>query len=184
MATAGQQTRIDDRVFKKKMRALLNQLEDFSPVFLTIARMFYQSRRSIFRLKSRGQYKDLSTGKDGKGGYKRWKELKYNGRIYPILRAEGTLMRAITNMGGPGNYTRIGKKFFVVGVDDKDIPYAKFHNSRRPRSKMPFRPFVFWGEEAPATMVNMTHETKKLHARAIASLKRFIKRSTKNIGFK
>ena len=168
---AKNQTFIDDTQMRRKMQMVRNVVEDISPALHTIARMFYQSRRTIFALKGPGQYKDLTPK------YSAFKVSKY-GFNYPILKASGRLERSITQMGSSENVTIITKKDLIVGTS---VPYAKYHNSRLPRKKMPFRPFVFWGPEAPATMRNMTSETKNLYARAYSVLLRYVKKSLENL---
>ena len=162
---------IDDRRMKRKMKKILRITGDLSPAFKTIASMFYKSRETIFAIEGPGQYKDL------RPKYAAFKQRKWNFK-YPILKASGKLEKSITVMGSPDNITEIGKRQLVVGTS---VPYAKYHNSRAlPRNRVPFRPFVFWGPEAPRTMRNMTAETKDLHERAIRILDRFLKKELAN----
>ena len=170
--------RIDQKNFEKKLRGLLKRGHDLRPAFHTIGRMFRQSRKTIFRLKSSGGYPDLSPR------YKLQKQ-KEVGFTYPILKKGQShlissksksygLADSVTNIRHPNNITIVHKKEFAFGTN---VPYAKYHNSgKTPRRKIPLRKFVFWGEEAPRTMRNMTDATKKFSGRALAVIRNFIAR--------
>ena len=173
---------IDRKEFDRKLRKLLARSDDLSPAFHTVGKMFRQSRKTIFRLKSPGGYKDLSPQ------YKNWKtKAKYvvrgRGRRkvvanpYPILKLTGDLEKSVTRVGHRHNVNIVNKKSFAFGTN---LPYAKFHNSaKKPRNKIPLRMFIFWGPEAPATMRNRTDATRKFGNRAIKVIKNFLIRDGK-----
>ena len=160
----------DERRFNKRLKQLIKRSNNLKPAFHTIGRMFRQSRRTIFQLKSPGGFPDLTPR------YKS-RKAKEVGFIYPILKRTGRLEKSLTERGHPDNITVIDKKSFALG---SRVPYAKYHNSGRPRRKIPLRKFVFWGPEAPRTMRNMTYQTKNFADRALAVIKEFIARDRRD----
>ena len=127
----------DESKFRKEMLGFLQYDVDFKPVFKVIAAQFRKSRKSIFKLKGPGQYKDLSPK------YKRQKAREY-GHIYPILVASGNLRDSVINKGHSDAITEISNKTLVIGSRNKVLP---FHDSPKPRSVMPYRKVFFWGPE-------------------------------------
>ena len=107
--------------------------------FTIIAADFYRSQAAIWKLKGPGQYPDLSPN------YKP-RKLNKTGFIYPILKRNGFLEAAASIQGGPGNITRIQPLTLEMGVDEKSVPYAIFHQMGT--KKMPMRKFLFIGPEA------------------------------------
>lgn len=139
--------------------------------FTLIAKSWFKSNKSIFTLKSKGQYDDLSqkpffafweTGhlyKFFKGGYKEYKQEKY-GSAYPILKATGALEKSITDASDVNSINLIvNKTALYLG---SRIPYGIYHQSPDTRTKIPFRPFVLLGVEQVATS-----EQKLFSARVI-----------------
>ena len=114
---------------------------DLRVPFALIADDFYRTQRSIWQDSGPGRYPDLSPA------YKKQKQKKV-GFIYPILRANGYLEVAASVQGGAGNITQIEPQRLTMGVDSDAIPYADYHQSDAPRSKIPLRKFVFYGPEA------------------------------------
>ena len=161
---------IDRKNFDKELRGLINRADDLSPAFLTIGKMFRQSRKSIFKLKGPGGYKDLHPV------YKSWKRY-HMGTPYPILKLSGELEDSVINIANPHNINIITRKSFAFGTN---VEYAKFHNSlKKPRNKMPLRMFIFWGEEAPSTMRNRTDATRKFAERARRVLMNYLIRNNR-----
>lgn len=132
----------NDNKFKNALDKAKKVADDLRIPFALIASDFYRSQGAIFKLQGPGQYPDLSAR------YKVRKQKKF-GRIYPILKANGYLEAAASIQNGPGNITEIEPLELTMGVDDKAVPHAKYHQSDDSRSKMPLRKFLFIGPEAP-----------------------------------
>jgi phage gpG-like protein len=144
--------------FQKKIESVFEATGDLTIPLTLIAKSWYQSNKSIFALKGPGRYADLSKkpffawwepkGSPLRtyylGGYKSYKIAKY-GFAYPILKATGRLMKSITDPRSPDaiNYI-VNKNTLVLGTS---VPYAIYHQSQEPRTKMPYRPFLFVGVE-------------------------------------
>lgn len=175
---------IDKRRFEDRLRRLVRKADNLAPAFLTISKMFRQSRKSIWQLKSAGGYKDLSPQ------YKKWKTktkrifhqdsywgtgrmMRNKARPYPILKLSGELEKSVTQKNHPNNVTIITKNSMALGTS---MWYAKFHNSDKARGIMPLRKFIFWGPEAPRTMRNRTDETKNFAKRALNVIENYITR--------
>lgn len=161
------QVEIDKKQFEAKLAKLVKRHKDLSPVFVAIGEMFRQSRKTIFKLKGRGGYKDLSPR------YKKRKEKKFN-FIYPILKASGHMEKSIISKSHAKNITIVSKRDFAFGTR---VPYAKYHNSDKPRTKssrIPLRKFIFWGPEAPRRVRKQTNDVHKFSGRAIQAIKAFI----------
>lgn len=131
----------NDQIFQKALADAKKVANDLRIPFTLIAADFYRSQKAIWQLKSPGQYPDLSES------YKP-KKLKKVGFLYPILKLNGYLETAASIQGGPGNITEIGKTELSMGVDEKVVPYAIYHQSDAPRKKIPLRKFLFIGPEA------------------------------------
>ena len=159
--------KVDDKIFKKKLRVLLKRAGDVSPAFKTIGDMFRQSRKTIFDLGSPGGYPDFKTEASAR---QKEREVKFR---YPLLLRHGQLEESITNIHHPNNINIINKKAFAFGTS---MPYAKYHNSsKRPRNKIPQRKFIFWGAEA-RKFQNLTGETRTFQGRALKILKDYLSR--------
>jgi hypothetical protein len=132
----------NDRRFRDALARAYEQVGDLRLPFRLIAQDFYRSEKAIWQLSSPGQYPDLaeSTKKDRR---------RRGQPLYPILRRSGALEAAATTQGGAGNITRVTKSTLELGVDGGAIPYAIFHQSDRPRRKIPLRKYLFIGPEAP-----------------------------------
>lgn len=131
----------NDKKFRSALREAAKQSDDLRLPFTLIAADFYRSQRAIFQLSGPGQYPDLSPE------YKKRKQQRF-GRIYPILKAHGYLEAAASVQRGPGNITEVGRQELTLGVDDSSVPYAKYHQSDKPRAKMPLRKYLFIGPES------------------------------------
>ena len=176
--------RIYKEKFERKLRGLIGRSDDMRPAFYVIGNMFRQSRRTIFSLKGPGQYPDFTGGKNSP--YAKRKEYLI-GRKYPLLYLTGNLRESVINKNDPQNISVIQKKAFAFGSraysrdsKGKKVYYAKYHNSDRPRSKIPLRKFIFWGHEAPRTMQNLTGSTRTFEGRAIKVLRNYIARDILN----
>lgn len=127
----------DDSVFRREMLGFLQHDVNFKPIFKTIAIQFRKSRRSIFKLKGPGKYEDLTPE------YKEIKKKKW-GHIYPILYASGRIKGSVLDKSNPEAITEIKKNSLVIG---SEVPYLVYHDSPKPRKKMPYRKVFFWGPE-------------------------------------
>jgi phage gpG-like protein len=148
----------NDRRFREAIDQARRLVGDLTIPLGLIKNDFYRSQKAIWKLKSEGQYPDLSTKpffawwekgdakREYKGGYKEYKQAKW-GFAYPILKQTGRLERAASQEGAAGNVTVVGKHSLVLGVDESAIPYAIFHQMGT--RKIPMRKFVFIGPEAP-----------------------------------
>jgi len=132
----------NDKKFRNALKKAGKATDDLRIPFTLIAADFYRSQKSIFQLKSPGLYPDLSDG------YKQKKQ-KEVGFLYPILKKNGYLEAAASVQFGPGNITRIQSRQLDLGVDEKAVPYAIYHQSDEPRKVIPLRKFLFIGPEAP-----------------------------------
>lgn len=131
----------NDRKFRNALDQARKVTDDLRIPFILIAADFYRSQTAIWKLSSPGAYPDLSPR------YKKVKQRKV-GFLYPILKLNGYLEIAASVQNGPGNITIITEKDLTLGVDEKAVPYANFHQSDAPRSKIPLRKFLFIGPEA------------------------------------
>lgn len=106
-----------------------------------IAQQWFKSNRAIFSIQGPGKYVDLTDL------YKKRKQ-KEAGFIYPILKKSGRLAQSITVPNEPEsiNYI-INRKSLVLG---SRTPYAIYHQSEAPRTKLPRRPMVLFGNEQVA----------------------------------
>jgi phage gpG-like protein len=132
----------NDRRFRNGLERAKSATSDLRVPFTLIANDFYRSQRAIFNLKSPGQYPDLAASTK--------KQRDHDGQpYYPILvGVSGDLFRAASMRGADGNVTLIGKQTLAMGVDARVIPYAIYHQSDKPRKKIPQRKFLFIGPEA------------------------------------
>lgn len=148
-----------DRIFREAIELAKEQVEDLTVPLTLITKDFYRGQRAIWKLKSAGQYPDLSKKPffawwekgplrtQYNAGYKSYKQAKY-GFAYPILKATGKLEDAASNPKSPGAIADIVQKdTLILGVRDSFVPYAKFHQEGTRR--MPMRKMFFIGPEAP-----------------------------------
>jgi phage gpG-like protein len=132
----------NDKKFQAALARAKAVTSDLRVPLNMIAKDFYRSQKAIWQLKGPGQYPDLAQfTKD-----KRIRELQ---PFYPILKRSGELQEAASTPGARGNVTRIyDNRVLTVGVEAAMVPYAIFHQSDKPRTKIPQRKFMFIGPEA------------------------------------
>ena len=71
---------------------------------------------------------------------------------HPILQRTGRLLRALTI--GEGAYVATTATSMRYVVSDQEVPYFKFHQSRRPRGKLPRRaPVLLTADDRDALML-------------------------------
>lgn len=123
----------NDKDFNLAIDRLAKVTNDFRIPFGLIAKEFYQGNKKIFNLKSAGKYPDLSEK------YKVTKQRQV-GFVYPILVKSGRLASSLVNPGDPETIRNISKTGLELG---SEVPYLKFHQSDKPRTKIPLRKAVF-----------------------------------------
>lgn len=136
----------NDAAFKAGLTRALAEVSDLRIPFGLILKDFYKSQAAIFKLQSAGQYPDFkgTRGEDGLTPYQRAKKKKY-GFDYPLLKASGALEKSTTTPSSKGSIAQISPLSMAFGTS---IPYAIYHQSDAPRSKIPLRKFLFIGPEA------------------------------------
>ena len=149
MTTSTITLQVDDLRLKKRLNTLVKRSSDLSPAFKTIAHRFRESRKTIFSQRTKGKYPDFKRGGPN-SPYAKAKQ-RAVGFKYPLLVKYGSLRSSIVNKSDPDNITKIGRKSFVLGTS---VPYGVYHDSKLPRKKIPYRPFMFWGSEVPARFRN------------------------------
>lgn len=128
----------NDNRFKRAVDRALATTKSLKIPFTLIANDFYKSERAIFTLGSKGQYPDLADSTK--------KQKSRAGRSpYPILVRSGILSDSLLSSGAAGSLLIIGDRSLVLGTQ---VKYGIFHQSDRPRSKIPLRKFLFIGPEA------------------------------------
>lgn len=130
----------NEAIFRKTLERAAEKVEDLRIPFKFIAIDFHKSEKAIFKLTSPGGYPDLSPET------KKQKQRQV-GFLYPILKRSGRLESSLTDENDPEAIVRIGKKQLTIGTS---TPYAVYHNSDKPRKKIPQRKIVFIGPESRA----------------------------------
>lgn len=175
----------NDEKLAQALRRAASVSSDLKIPFSMIARDFQKSRKAIFSLKSAGQYPDLSTKpffawwekdenlrREFTNGYKEYKEAKF-GFAYPILKQTGRLEKSVTESSHPENVTNIGPIMMELGTR---VPYAVYHQSDAPRSKIPLRKFLFVG---PESLKYANKEISGFPERALNTLNSYVLRTLK-----
>lgn len=119
--------------FSRQLGRLKELTSDFKIPLSIIAMDFYRSQRKIFTLQGPGKYPDLSEK------YKEQKQ-KEVGFVYPILFKRGRLAASLLSSKSPDSEFYLGKQELIMGTS---VPYAIYHQSDAPRSKLPQRKVVF-----------------------------------------
>ncbi len=138
----------NDVSFQRGLDRLAASTDDFRIPFRLIANEFFQSNKKLFTLGGPGLYQDLAPAKGiaSAGGitttsdYKEQKEARL-GFAYPILR--GRTQRLENSLTKPRDKEAVNivkKNEMELGTD---TPYAIYHQSDRPRSKLPQRKVIF-----------------------------------------
>lgn len=135
----------NDQAFNQKLKNAAKEVGDLRFAMGEIARDWFKSNKAQFSLKGSGQYPPLS---------EKYAERKRRiGGSLPILVGfkpnggrSGRLMDSLTGTPNTDSVLRIGNASLVIGTK---VPYGVYHQSDRPRSKIPLRKFLFIGPEAP-----------------------------------
>ncbi len=134
----------NDVAFKAALKRASDTTQDLRIPFGLILSDFYKSEASIFSLKSPGKYPDFKNG--GRESRYAQAKLKKVGFQYPLLVRSGRLAASLL---GPSNRDSISKITNLSLVFGTSTPYAIYHQSDRPRAKIPQRKILFIGPEAP-----------------------------------
>lgn len=135
----------NQREFTENLNELLRHTNDLRPILRPIANDFYQGQKIIFGLKGPGLYQDLAPAQ-GKAGnptttsnYKR-RKLLLRGQAYPILELSGELKDSIISNRDSQSIFELTETSLVIGTA---VRHGVYHQSDRPRRKIPQRKFVF-----------------------------------------
>lgn len=137
--------------FQKTLDQLEKATNDFRIPFRLIAADFYRSQRIIFRLRSEGLYNPLGgfdynrpSGFGTQTKRERAETLKERrtGRSWaPILFGEtGDLKQSTVTRSHRYSIFELGRKNLIIGTS---VPYGIYHQSDKPRTKLPQRKFIF-----------------------------------------
>lgn len=136
--------------FERALDRLGKTTNDFRIPFRLIASDFYRSQKKIFKLKTEGLYPPLGGFNANQvnefGVTKRQlaedrKERRTGRSAYPLLWGEtGDLKDSTLSATHPNSIFFLGNRELVIGTN---VPYGKYHQSDRPRTKLPQRKFIF-----------------------------------------
>lgn len=129
----------NDREFRAAVDDAIKKVGDLRAAFMLIANDWFKSNRAQFQLKGSGLYPPLDPV------YAARKARMFGGNK-PILVLTGRLRDSVTKKSHPDAVLKIGKDFLIMGTT---VPYGIYHQSDRPRSKIPLRKFLFIGPESP-----------------------------------
>jgi phage gpG-like protein len=128
----------NDREFRAAIDSALKKVGNLKVAFKLIADDWFKSNKSQFTLKNSGQYPPLSPD------YARRKRQEVGEK--PIMVYSGRLRDSLTQKTHPDAIRIIGRTALILGTS---VEYAIYHQSDRPRSRLPQRKVVFIGPEAP-----------------------------------
>ena len=124
----------NQREIAERLDRLGKVISDFRIPLRIIASDFYRSQRQLFTLQSKGLYEDLSDK------YKAQKQKKL-GFAYPILLGKTrNLANSTLGRDHKNSIFSLGKRELIIGTN---VPYGKYHQSDKPRTKLPQRKFIF-----------------------------------------
>lgn len=109
-------------------------VSDYTPIWPVIEDEFYAEERAQFAsegAESGEKWAPLSEA------YAQWKEVHFPGQ--PILRRTGDLERSLTSGSDPNSVKIEQRKQLTLG---SRVPYAIYHQSIAPRTKLPRRPMI------------------------------------------
>lgn len=129
----------NDKRFRNAVRDATRKVSDLRFAFKEIARDWRKSNQAQFTLKGSGLYPPLNPD------YAERKRRIYGNQ--PIMVASGELKKSLTRTGGD-NISLVKKDSLTFGTAND---YAVYHQSDRPRKKLPQRKVLFIGPEAPST---------------------------------
>lgn len=141
----------NDKAFQRGLDRLGKTVDDFRIPFNLIGNHWYRGNRKLFKLKSEGLYPPYGGFNFGeripfKGGLSTRREVaevlksEEVGFIFPMLKRKGALEKSLSGKNQPFALFSIGKQELIMGTD---VPYAIYHQSDRPRKKIPQRKMIF-----------------------------------------
>lgn len=139
------------KAFQEALDRLEKQTSDLRIPFTLIASDFYRSQRKLFTLQSEGLYNPLGgfdySAPSGFGSQTKreraetLKERRTGHSWNPILYGEtGDLRDSTLTRTHRYSVFNLGKKELLIGTS---VPYGEYHQSSQPRSKIPYRKFIF-----------------------------------------
>ena len=136
----------NDAQFRRTIKDASKKASNLKLAFALIAKDWFQSNITVFKLKGPGLYPPLSPA------YAAQKAKRFPGAS--ILVATGRLRDSISGRVGlqskpsVDSILQIGRQSLILGTR---VPYGIFHQSDAPRkSNLPQRKFLFIGPEAPS----------------------------------
>lgn len=137
--------------FQRGLDRLGAATSDFRIPFRLIASDFYRSQKVLFKLKSAGLYNPLGgfnynspSGFGNQTKRERAEDLKERNTGHswdPILYGKtGDLRDSTLSKSHKYSVFGLGRQDLAMGTS---VPYGKYHQSSSPRTKMPYRKFVF-----------------------------------------
>jgi hypothetical protein len=129
----------NDKAFQRSIDSAIKKVGSLKIPFKLIRMDFYKSQ-AMFKLKGPGQYPDFKSEKSKK------QKIREVGFAYPLLVRTGKLMRSVTTKNAAGSISEITDFTLTLGTE---LDYGIYHQSDRPRRKIPLRKFLFIGPEAP-----------------------------------
>lgn len=124
----------NDDDFQRALARLAATVSDFRIPFGLIAKEFYQSNKKIFQLKGPGKYPDFKTDAS------RNQKIREVGFAYPLMVRTGATASSLLNPSDSQAVRNITKTSMELGTD---VPYVIYHQSDKPRNKIPLRKVVF-----------------------------------------
>lgn len=143
----------NDKKFRNALKKAAEMSEDLRVPLGLILRDFYKSQQAIFKLQGPGKYPPFQGAINPQTGmtpYQARKKQKY-GFDYPLLVRTGRLSSSVLGPSNPGSISKITKLSLTMGTS---VEYGIYHQSDKPRSKIPLRKFLFIGPEAPRFATN------------------------------
>lgn len=160
----------NDKEFRRSLDRLAEATNDFRIPFNLIANHWYRGNRKLFTLKSAGLYQDLAPARGistptakaitTTSNYKQRKKKKL-GFVYPILRGKSRdLENSLKSRTAAGAVFFAGRQTLEMGTD---VYEAKFHQSDKPRRKIPQRKMIFI-DGGPAEVARDAYISGRLEA--------------------
>lgn len=130
----------NDKEFRAAIEEAARKVGNLRFAFQEISRDWFKSNTTIFKLKGSGLYPPLSDE------YAKRKAKTHPGA--PIMVRSKRLKNSISGQPNKDSIVKIGKAAMILGTK---VPYGEYHQSDKPRSRLPLRKFLFIGAEAPRT---------------------------------
>lgn len=139
----------NDKSFRNALKKAAEVSQDLRVPFGLILRDFYKSQQAIFKLKGPGKYPVFKGKIDPKTGMTKYQAEKKAdvGFDYPLLVRTGSLAASLLGPNNKGSISKVTELSLTIGTS---IKYGIYHQSDKPRSRIPLRKFLFIGPEAPS----------------------------------